>query len=223
MTFTAGLWQHTLPIFDAILSHPFITGLSQGTLERERFVFYLQQDALYLEDFSRALAITGSRLPNRDAAQHLIGFAHNVFAVERALHETYFSEFGVAARADKAPACFAYTNYLLACATTAPYQDAVAALLPCFWIYREVGRHIVTQSAGGLTGNPYARWIETYAGADFDAHVDIAIAIVEAVGADADDTRRTAMQTAFGHAARLEWAFWDSAYRREAWPPAVLS
>jgi thiaminase (transcriptional activator TenA) len=223
MSFTASLWQHVRPIYAAILAHPFIEGLADGTLARERFVFYLQQDALYLEDFSRALAITGSRLSDRGAAQHLIGFAHNVFVVERALHETYFGEYGVSARADKAPACFTYTNYLLATATTAPPHEALAALLPCFWIYREVGRHIVGQSAGALACNPYARWIETYAGTEFDTHVDIAIDIVETAGADVGDAQRAAMQDAFERAARLEWAFWDSAWRREAWPPATAA
>lgn len=219
MSVTDRLWQHTLPVYEAILAHPFIDELATGTLARERFVFYLQQDALYLQDFSRALAITGSRLPDVQAAQHLIGFAHNVFAVERALHETYFREFGVCAQADKAPACFAYTNYLLATAATAPYHEAAAALLPCFWIYREVGRHIVARSADQVAGNPYARWIEAYAGEAFDAHVEIAIGIVDTVGARTDAEQCRAMQRAFEHAARLEWAFWDSAYRRETWPP----
>lgn len=219
MRFTDQLWQNACPVYDEILDHPFITELTDGTLSRDRFVFYMKQDALYLQDFSRALAITGSRLPDLEAAQQFMGFAHGVFTVERALHETYFRDFDATLDVGKAPGCFAYTNYLLASATTAPHYEAAAALLPCFWIYREVGNEIVRRSRGGVGENPYARWIETYSGEGYDEHVTIAINIVEALGQDASPEVQGAMLRAFEHSARLEWMFWDSAYRLEQWPP----
>lgn len=218
--FTDELWQRSLPIYDEILAHPFIAELTDGSLSRERFIFYMKQDSLYLQDFSRALAITGSHLQDLDAAQTLMGFAHGVFTVERALHETYFRDFEVTLDTDKAPACFAYSNYLLAMASLAPDHEAAAALLPCFWIYREVGNEIVRRAESGVVDNPYARWIETYSGEGFDEHVRIYIDIVEAMGQKASPEQREAMQRAFQNSARLEWMFWDSAYRLEAWPPA---
>ena len=100
MRFADQLWQSTLPVYDEILRHPFIEELTKGSLSRERFVFYMKQDALYLQDFSRALALTGSRLPDLDAAQSFMGFAHGVFSVERQLHETYFRDYGVSLNVD---------------------------------------------------------------------------------------------------------------------------
>jgi thiaminase/transcriptional activator TenA len=219
MRFTDELWRETLPVFAEILAHPFIAGLTDGSLSRERFVFYMQQDALYLQDFSRALAITGARLPDPAAARSFLGFAQGAATVESLLHETYFQQFGVEPAAAKAPACFAYTHYLLASAATAPHAEAAAALLPCFWIYREVGKEIVRRAQGGVAANPYARWIETYAGVEFDASVSRAIDIVEALAAETPEPGRQAMRDAYEHSARLEWMFWDSAYRLEQWPP----
>ena len=219
MRFADQLWQSTLPVYDEILRHPFIEELTKGSLSRERFVFYMKQDALYLQDFSRALALTGSRLPDLDAAQSFMGFAHGVFSVERQLHETYFRDYGVSLNVDRAPACFAYTQFLLATATTETHNVAAAALLPCFWIYREVGNTIVSRAAEHLQSNPYARWIETYSGAGFDESVRRAIDIVEALGQGASSDEKQSMQQAFEKSARLEWMFWDSAYRLEQWSP----
>lgn len=219
MRFTDELWRDTLPIFAAILRHPFIAELTDGSLSRDRFVFYMKQDAQYLRDFSRALAITGARLPDPAASQSFLGFAQGAMTVEGLLHENYFKQFGVTLDIGKAPACFAYTQYLLAAASTAPHTEAGAALLPCFWIYREVGKEIVRRTSGRLEGNPYARWIETYSGVEFDQSVTRAIEVVEALAAEAPEPARRAMRAAYEQSARLEWMFWDSAYRMERWPP----
>jgi thiaminase/transcriptional activator TenA len=221
VSFTESLWQQIAPIYAAILDHAFIRELSDGSLARERFVFYMQQDALYLAEFARALAIAGSRLPRDDERQSFLDFASGVAVVERALHETYFVEFGASSDVDKAPACFAYTQYLLATAALAPHAEAIAALLPCFWIYREVGGEISRRAAGSLASNPYARWIETYASEAFSQRVDRAIAITESLSQSATDAERERMRRAFERAVRLEWRFWDSAYQLEAWPPDV--
>jgi thiaminase/transcriptional activator TenA len=136
--------------------------------------------------------------------------------VERALHEEYFRRFDVVLDVDQAPGCFAYTNYLVATASHRSFEEAVAALLPCFWIYREVGMHIVGKS---VPENPYQLWIDTYAGEEFATAVQRAIDITEEVAAGTTDANRKRMTEAFVLSSRLEWMFWDSAYRMESWKP----
>jgi thiaminase (transcriptional activator TenA) len=218
LNFTNQLWQQIAPTFGSILDHPFIRELADGSLSRERFVHYMQQDSLYLQDFSRALAIAGARLSEVQDMESYLAFASGAITVERALHETYFREFGVGAGASKSPACFAYTHYLLSTAALGSPSEALAALLPCFWIYREVGNQIVTRASDNLAKNPYARWIETYAGPDFSRSVDRAIAVTGAAAQSAGEPERSRMRRAFVLSSRLEWGFWDSAYRLEAWP-----
>ncbi len=216
MMFTKSLWARIEEIFEAIIEHPFNRELAQGTLSVDRFKFYIQQDALYLVDFARALAIVGAkaRMPGR--ILDFLEFAKDGLVVERALHEEYFRRFDVTPDAEQAPGCFAYTNYLVATAAHRSFEEAVAALLPCFWIYREVGMHIVGKSA---PENPYQLWIDTYAGEEFAQAVKRAIEITEEVAADATDKGRKRMSEAFVLSSRLEWIFWDSAYRMEAWKP----
>jgi thiaminase/transcriptional activator TenA len=219
MRLSDELWTHISPIYTAILAHPFLRELTDGSLSRERFAFYMKQDALYLQDFSRALAMAGARSPELADMQSFYGFAHGVAVVERALHESYFKDFGVTLDVERAPACFAYGSYLLATAGTGSYAEAVASLLPCFWIYRDVGNEIYRTAEGNLGSNPYARWIETYAGDEFDASVTRAIEITDTVAEASTESERALMRKAFETSSRLEWMFWDSAYRLEAWEP----
>ena len=216
MAFTKSLWDEIGGIYRAIIEHPFNRELGQGTLARERFKFYIQQDALYLVDFSRALAIVGSKahLPGR--ILDFLEFAKDGLVVERALHEEYFRRFEVTPEVEQAPGCFTYTNYLVATASHRSFEEAVAALLPCFWIYREVGMHIVGQS---VPENPYQLWVDTYAGEEFAAAVQRAIGITDEVAGKATVEARKRMTEAFVLSSRLEWMFWDSAYRMQQWPP----
>src|SRR5690606_38990196 len=93
-SFTSELWVAIEPIYAAILRHPFIGGLTDGSLPRDRFEFYAVQDALYLREFARALAVAGARAPKDDWIIMLTEHAAAALRVERALHEGFFREFG---------------------------------------------------------------------------------------------------------------------------------
>src|SRR5499433_493952 len=144
MAFTAVLWDGIRPIYDAILRHPFLRGLTDGSLPRESSQFYAVQDALYLRDFARALSLTAARAPKEDWIIMFNEHAAGALKVERALHESFFAEWGLTPEAvaatPLAPTNQAYTSYLLAAVYGAPFHEAVAALLPCYWIYWEVGK-----------------------------------------------------------------------------------
>jgi len=215
--FTDTLWSSITDIYQAIIYHPFNEELARGILPREKFAFYMQQDALYLADFARALAIMAGRAPDEAAIIQFVRFAEGVAVVERALHHTYFREFGIETPTRQpAPACFTYTNFLLATAACRSYEEGMAALLPCFWIYREVGHDIYRRAA---PNNPYQKWIDTYAGQEFDEVVTQAIALTDTIAEQASATQQQRMRDAFIYSARLEWMFWDSAYRLEQWLP----
>jgi thiaminase/transcriptional activator TenA len=219
VSFSKDAWQRIAPLYDAILDLPFNRELAAGTLARERFTFYLLQDAHYLTYFARALAVTAARAPDKDALIQFAGSAREAVEVERALHEGFFKEYGIspaqAAGTEPAPTCAHYTHYLLALAHNAPYEVSVAALLPCFWIYWEVGKHLLGAAS---PDNPYQAWIDTYADEAFAAGVRKVIAIGDQVALAATPGARDQMHQAFRRAAQLEWMFWDSAYRLERWP-----
>jgi thiaminase (transcriptional activator TenA) len=219
MNFSEEAWGHIEAIYESILMLPFNRELAAGTLSRERFTFYMLQDAHYLTVFARALAVTAARAPTNDALIQFAGSAREAIVVERGLHEGFFAQFGIspadAAATEPSPTCSHYTSYLLATAHNAPYEVSVAALLPCFWIYWEVGKHLLENAA---PRNPYQAWIDTYADEAFAEGVRKVIRIADDVAASTTNAIRTDMLTAFIRATQLEWMFWESAYARERWP-----
>ncbi|SFA84826.1 thiaminase /4-amino-5-aminomethyl-2-methylpyrimidine deaminase [Amycolatopsis marina] len=222
-------WQHTVKLQQAVLEHPFNKELAEGSLSRERFQFYLAQDARYLVGFGRALAVAATRSPDPADLPFFAGAAREAVVVERELHESYFRRFGLSQEGldaiETSPACLAYTSYLLAVAQTEGYPELVAALLPCFWVYHHVGTDILRQHAeSGNTGgeNPYQAWIDTYADDEFAQAVETCKAAVDRAAATADAATRDRMLAHFVRACEYEWMFWDSAYRLEAWPTTHL-
>ena len=219
MSFSAELWQSITPIYAAILEHPFVRGLTDGSLPREAFRFYAVQDALYLRDFARALSIAAARAPQDDWIIMFNEHAAGALKVERSLHESFFAEWGLTpetvAATPMAPTNQAYTSYLLATAYGAPFHEAVAALLPCYWIYWEVGRAL---ERSGSRDALYARWIGTYASEEFGALVRLVIACLDEMAARRNASEREAMARHFIATSRYEWMFWDMGYRRESWP-----
>jgi thiaminase/transcriptional activator TenA len=219
MTFTAELWQSIAPIYADILRHPFVRGLTDGSLSREAFRFYVIQDAHYLRDFARALSIAAARAPREDWIIMFNEHAAGALRVERSLHETFFREFGLAekdvAAVPLAPTGLAYTSYLLAVAYGLPFHEALAALLPCYWIYWEVGKEL---ERAGSKDPLFSRWIATYASEEFGAVVRAVLEVTETTAARLTEDDRSAMRRHFVTTSRYEWMFWDMGHRMERWP-----
>lgn len=212
MKWSEHAWTQVAGIYSAILSHPFVCELAAGTLPRHKFMFYLGQDAHYLNSYTMVLAHLASRLPYKDQVESFLKFASEGIAVERALHESFLCGMELP---PVSPACMMYTSVEKSMA----YEDVAveaAALLPCFWIYRNVGRAIL-ETAGDLSANPYARWIQTYGDTGFDESTERAIEICDRLADESTAEVRKRMYEVFSTCCRLEWMFWDSAYNLEKW------
>jgi thiaminase/transcriptional activator TenA len=211
----------TARLVRAIHEHPFNVALGDGTLDRDRFAFYIVQDARYLEGFARALATAAARAADPDEAVFFARSAHDALAVERTLHAGYIEQFGLAASdlagIDTSPTCVGYTSYLQATALAEAYPTLAAALLPCFWIYQDVGEAL---GASVTDDHPYRTWIETYSDPEYAASVERMKQIVDGAAARAETAVTIAMARAFTRATEYEWMFWESAWRREGWPTA---
>jgi thiaminase (transcriptional activator TenA) len=217
--FSDEAWQRTARLRKAIHRLPFNTELAAGSLAPDRFRVYIVQDALYLGRFSRALAIAAAKSPDSDAMQSFAQSALSAVAVEQALHSRYLREFGIdpagIGDAETSPDCLAYTSYLLAAGYHEPWEVLVAALLPCFRIYWDVGCAIAQKAA---PENPYRAWIDTYADERFGKAVETAVMIGDRAAAAVTAATRAAMLAAFVRACQYEWLFWDGAYQRRSWP-----
>ena len=216
---TDRLWGSIDDIFKAILDHPFIDGLTTGSLERDAFRFYVVQDSLYLKDYARALAVCAAKAPHEEAIKMFAEHAAGAIAVERQLHESFFIDLGMSEEqvraTEMAPTNLGYTSYLSAVAYGRSFAEALGAVLPCYWIYWEVGKALLDR---GSPDPLYRRWIETYGGEDFAAIVQAVLDLTDEIGVDISAAEESKVREHFETTSRYEWMFWDMGYRKEAWP-----
>ncbi len=216
--FSIQCWNDVSDIYESITKHPFNQELAAGILPVEKFEYYMLQDAIYLVDFARVLALISAKLEDKSRVIHFIEAAREAIIVERALHEDFFTHFKIKANhqswRDKKPACDHYTNFLIATTSMRPAEVAIAAILPCFWIYREVGKNILSQSKANQ--NPFQKWIDTYSSEQFSLAVDnmIEIANIEYNKSSLKDE----MRHYFVRSSIHEYKFWDDAYNLRDWP-----
>ena len=146
MSFAEDIEQKALPIRLAILAHPFITGVGDGTLPVEYFKHYVMQDYVYLIDYARVLALASARAPDLETMGWFAGLLDETLNTEMDLHRSYCAEFGITRQALEAtrpaPTTIAYTSFLLKVAYQGSFPELVASLLPCQWGYWEVGAHL---------------------------------------------------------------------------------
>ena len=196
--FSEAAWQRTARLRQAIDALPFNTELAAGTLSRARFQGYIVQDALYLAQYSRILRSPACAGRTGETLRTFGACALEAVAVEQALHERYLTEFGVDPQqlvdAEPSPDCLGYTSFLLATAYHEPWEVLVAALLPCFWIYWDVGTAMARHAAAD---NPYRAWIDTYADEAFGEAVRTVIGITDEAADATTEAIRARMMTAF--------------------------
>lgn len=199
--------------------HPFVEGLRDGTLPRAAYLRYLVQDYLFLVHFSRAWALAVTKAETLDEMRACAATVHALLDGEMRLHiETCAAE-GIPEEelfaAREAPQNIAYTRYVLDAGHSGDFLDLMAALAPCVLGYGEIGARVATES--GET--PYADWIETYAGVDYQksCHAVGALidgAIARRLGTIPEDSPRWPRLCArFETATRLEVDFWGMGLR----------
>ena len=205
---TAALWAAGGETWRQILDLPFVRALGDGTLDEDLFAFYLDQDALYLRDYSRALATLSARADTAEAQVHWAAGAHEAIAAESQLHEGWLAN--RARLGGPSPITMGYTNFLRASAAGDDYVVGAAAILPCYWLYEEVGAVLSSQNHAD---HPYAEWLSMYGGEEFAADVERSLAEVERAFEAASPAQRVRAARAYLSACVYEREFFDQAHR----------
>ncbi len=218
LKFSEELWESVKDIYKAIIEHEFLKGLVTGSLGEEKFKFYVIQDALYLREFAKALSLAASKAPREDWLLTLNEHSKNTLIVERALHDSFFKDWRLSKEEvyskPMSPTNLAYTNYLIAIAYSRPFHEVLGSLLPCYWIYWEVGKEL---SKRGSRKELYQRWIETYSAEDFGKVCLSVIDMMDNVSESLTLENKNSVKAHFTITSKYEYLFFDSAYKLEEW------
>ena len=209
-SWTRQAWDSALPIFNQILDHPFIKELAAGTLAPDKFDRYLAQDELYVGNYGRQMFELAELIPDPRQHDMFYAFAKEGIEGEKAMHALLIDRFGIDTQVQPSQVTAAYNAHTEAAIRSGSKEIGLAAMLPCMWVYNEVGLHILRTAA--VEGNPYREWIQEYGNEAFTAGVAQVLELADSYAAAAPEDIRERMTSAYIEATRFEYLFWDYGY-----------
>lgn len=219
MKFSEHLRRAADASWKASFEHPFVRGIGDGTLPLDCFRHYVLNDAYYLSQFARVQALGAAKATDLHTVNRMAVHAQGTYEAELSLHEKFSKLLGITEEEQKAfepaPTAYAYTSHMLRAAYSGQLGDIIAAILPCYWLYYEIGERL----AGCTPEEPiYREWIAAYGGEWFRELVEEQITRIDEIAEQVTAQDRERMQNHFVISSRYEYMFWDMAYRQEAWP-----
>lgn len=221
MGFSDNMRRECAVIWDTEHNHPLVTGIGDGTLELDKFRYYMRQDYIYLIDFCRVIALAAAKTPDVEDMGWFAKLLDETLNTEMALHVSFCEDFGISEEellaTQPSPTTQAYTRFLLQVAYRGSVGEISSAILPCMWGYSEIGQMLHDR---GLPEDAplYARWIEMYNSEEF---ADLAAQLrgfLDRIAEDCGNDELDRMRDAFVKGSQYEYMFWDAAWRMEEWP-----
>ncbi|MEO0354156.1 MAG: TenA family protein [Cyanobacteria bacterium P01_A01_bin.3] len=204
MTIAQSLWQANQELAIVCLNHPFVKGIGDGSLARERFAYYVGQDAFFLESFMRAYSIAAAKAPDWQGTQQFHELAAGVLD-ELQLHGSFAREWDVdIASVQPGKSTRQYTDFLLATAWSQSVGITTAAMLPCMKLYGYLGTELASSPN---EQHVYRDWIETYSSDEFFALVRQLETLAEQYISDT-----SAVKDAYRYAMQCELDFFQAAW-----------
>ena len=220
MEFTEMLRRDASPIWEANFNHPFVQGIGKGNLPKDKFIFYLKQDYVYLIDFSRYFALIAARAVNLSLMTGFAELLHTTLKYEMDLHRGICADFGITPeeleRTEPMPDTLNYTSFLIKSALLGTTGETLAGFLPCAWGYVEIAQRLKKQ--GLPEEKHYRQWIETYASEEFDGLVLYYRTLLDEYAKTASEDEKSRMKYLFDTNSRLEYMFWEMAWNQRKWP-----
>ncbi|MBY0027348.1 thiaminase II [Priestia aryabhattai] len=220
MKFSERLYEKLQPIWRQNHNHPFVQGMEDGTLEKEKFRFYMIQDYLYLIDYAKLFAIGAMKATDLQTMGKFAALLDSTLNEEMSLHREYAKKFQISEKelekAQPSPTTLAYTHYMLHVGQSGTLAELVAALLPCMWSYWEIGKELSEKP--GAENEFYREWIEMYSSEEFGELATWCINLFDSLTEDKSEAELEKLEEIFLNTTRFEYMFWDMAYNEAMWP-----
>ncbi|SHN18377.1 thiaminase II [Gracilibacillus kekensis] len=218
MKFSTVIRQEADPIWQASLTHPFVQGIGDGTLPIENFKYYVLQDSYYLSHFARIQSLGAAKAETLEVTKSMAAHAQGTYEAELALHRTFTDMLGITEEEKRnfkpSPTAYAYTSHMYRAAYQGHLGDVIAAILPCYWVYYEVGEQLKHCEPDHPV---YQKWIEAYGEDWFRMLVEEQINRLDDIAEQVNDKDKDRMKEHFLLSSHYELMFWEMAYQQEDW------
>ncbi len=207
------LWANSRTI-ERFKEHNFPLELANGTLNVEKFRFFIQQDSLYIKHYADAMRLLSDKAPDEVLKDELYRMAQESYELEYIIQQEFFKSFDIEYTSTMQPACLAYSSFLKMTVQEESFIIGLTSLLPCFWVYLENGKYIQERT---VENNKYQSWIDTYVSQEFMQQTEWIKSLVEKYSNDADENTINKMKEVFEYSCKLDYKFMDDAYNLVIW------
>ena len=215
MNFETQLLDATAELFRAYNQHPFVLGIQNGTLDREKFRYYLIQDCLYLEDYAKTFALGVAKAKSLETA-NLFAKYIPVMNGELDVHQGYLARLGVTqAEIDATPRALdnlSYTSYMLRVAYEEGEAEILTAILSCAYSYEVIARTMVENNPAALEDAFYGDWIRGYLSESYHADNRTLFETLRRLTVSYSPQQMQHLTDIFVACSRYELAFWEMAW-----------
>ena len=215
MNTTERLLAATTEIWKAYNEHPFVLSIQNGTLDKDKFRYYIIQDYLYLEDYAKTFAVGVAKAKNLKIA-NLFAKYISVMNGELDIHNGYLARLGVTQEEiDSTPRSLdnlSYTSYMLRVAYEEGEAEILAAILSCAYSYEIIAKNIVKHNPSSVNDSFYGDWIKGYAS---DGYAEENVILLEELNCLTENYTEEQIQhlvDIFVACSRYELAFWEMSW-----------
>jgi thiaminase/transcriptional activator TenA len=219
MSFSRGLRELAAAIWEDGYHHPFVQEIGRGSLDREKFNFYLLQDYKYLMAYAKVFALGVLKSESEELMARFSASQNAILNNEMNIHREYMRSSGVTQHEMETvrPSLFnrTYTANMLAVGQAGGVAEIIAAIFPCAWTYSDYARRLVADYPGELADNFYRSWIEGYASDEFAESFEWFYDALDEACLRKSDAELRRIEEIFISSVEFEYLFWDMSYNRQ--------
>lgn len=224
--FSERIWQTVEPVWRSYLDHPFVKGIGDGTLDKEKFKHYMKQDYIYLIEYSRIFALGAAKSHDLETMTAFASLLHGTLTVEMDLHRAYAAELGISNEeleaTEPGATMTAYTSYMLNKSQLGDVGNATAAVLACAWSYQFIGETLA-KIPGALEHEFYGKWVQMYSSEEFKQLAQQCIDLLDDIAEGKPEDELARLEDIVVKTSYFEYMFWDMAENKEMWPVAATA
>ena len=216
MTMTERLLEATKEIWADYNEKPFVKGIADGSLDHEKFKYYMIQDYLYLLDYTKVFSLGTAKAADLSTMSLFSGYTHSILDGEMKIHRSYMKELGITKeellQTPLALDNLSYTSYMLRIAYEGGAPEVMAAILSCALSYEWIAKKIVAEYPDADKHPFYGEWIRGYASDSYHKDNEVLVRLMDHLAEELSEEGKKHLTEIFVACSRYEAAFWDMAW-----------
>lgn len=216
MNIVERLLNSAKDIWEMYNEHKFVLGIQNGTLDKEKFRYYIIQDYLYLEEYAKTFAIGVAKAKSLKISNL---FAKYIFVMngELNVHKGYLARLGVTQEeidnSTRSLDNLSYTSYMLRVAYEEGEAEILAAILACAYSYEVIAKNIVKNNPDSINNDFYGDWIKGYSSNEYSEGNKILLAEINNLTENYTENQIQHLVDIFVACSRYELAFWEMSWK----------